>query len=97
MQKLQFVLLDLGEGREETDCLIVAVFECGGRQYIALAPEDTDDELCFFEYVPDGEPDGDTEGFDLLDIEDDETFEKVIAAFESLPVTEGTEEEDNEG
>ncbi len=91
MQKLQFIVMDF-EDREQVDCLILSVFDFEGKQYIALAPEDEDDMIYLFEYVPTGESDGEMEGFEILDIEDDETYDKVVECFNNLPVAEDIEE-----
>lgn len=94
MQKLQFVVMDFEEGREQVDCLILSVFDFEGARYIALAPEDEDDMVYLFEYVPTGETDGETEEFEILDIEDDDLYDRVAECFNNLPVAEAGDEEE---
>ena len=97
MQKLQFIVMDFDD-REQVDCLILSVFDFEGKQYIALAPEDEDDMIYLFEYVPvrdeeDGvgaEADG-MESFEILDIEDDDLYDRLVEYFNQLPVAESEE------
>ena len=99
MQKLQFIVMDFDD-REQVDCLILSVFDFEGKQYIALAPEDEDDMIYLFEYVPvRDEEDGDeaesdgTEAFEILDIEDDVLYDRLVDYFNRLPVAEAEEED----
>ncbi len=97
MQKLQFIVMDFDD-REQVDCLILSVFDFEGKQYIALAPEDEDDMIYLFEYVPvRDEEDGDgaeadgMESFEILDIEDDDLYGRLVDYFNQLPVAESEE------
>ncbi|MDO5140173.1 MAG: DUF1292 domain-containing protein [Eubacteriales bacterium] len=93
MQKLHFVVMDFEEGREQVDCLILSVFDFEGAKYIALAPEDEDDMVYLFEYVPTGVTDGESEEFEILDIEDDDLYDRVVECFNDLPCIEAQEDE----
>jgi nitrogen regulatory protein PII-like uncharacterized protein len=57
----------------------MGVFDCEGKEYIALIPDDGSDDVYIYGYreVNDDE-------FELIDIEDDDEFEKVIDEFEQL-------------
>ena len=75
------VTLTLDDG-SQLECVILTIFEAGGRDYIALLPmegEDTDEgEGYLYRYTEiDGNP-------DLQNIEDDEEYEIVADAFDEL-------------
>ena len=75
------VTLTLDDG-SELECVVLTVFEAGGRDYIALLPmegEDADEgEVYLYRYTEiDGNP-------DLQNIEDDEEYEIVADAFDEL-------------
>ena len=69
------VTLTLDDG-SELECVVLTVFEAGGRDYIALLPmEGEDADVAIVEI--DGNP-------DLQNIEDDEEYEIVADAFDEL-------------
>ena len=75
------VTLTLDDG-SQLECVILTIFEAGGRDYIALLPmegEDADEgEVYLYRYTEiDGNP-------DLQNIEDDEEYEIVADAFDEL-------------
>ena len=76
------VTLEFEDG-ESVECEAIGLFEYAefpGKTYIALAPTDEeDDDVYIYEYheLSDDE-------FELLDIEDDNEFDKVAAEFERL-------------
>jgi len=72
--------LEFDDGVEE-ECGILGVFDALGKEYIALNPLGTED-VFIYGYKEDGED------FELIDITDDEEFEKVVAEFEKLAVEE---------
>ncbi len=66
----------------EVECVVLTIFEAGGRDYIALLPTDSaeaeDGEVYLYRYHEvDGQP-------DLSNIEDDEEYEIVADAFDEL-------------
>ena len=76
------VTLTLDDG-SEVECVILTIFEAGGRDYIALLPTDGEDadegEVYLYRYVED------TDGNPSLDnIEDDDEYEIVADAFDEL-------------
>lgn len=75
----EIITLDYEDG-SRMDCGIIGVFEVDGKDYIALEALDGSEDIYLYGY---GEKEGEGE-FDLLDIEDEATFEKVAAEFESL-------------
>ncbi len=75
----EIITLDFEDGGS-TDFGIMGVFDVDGKDYIALEALDGSEEVYLYGYK---ERD-DEEEFDLLDIEDEETFNKVAAEFESL-------------
>ena len=72
----EIITLDFDDGAS-FECGIMGVFDVDGKDYIALeALDGSEDVLYGYKEVEDD--------FELLDIEDEETFEKVAAEFESL-------------
>ena len=76
----EILTLEFDDGTEE-ECGILGVFEAQGKEYIALNPLGTDDVYIYGykEYEED---------YDLLDITDEEEFQKAVAEFEQLVVEE---------
>lgn len=60
------------------DCLILGVFECEGKEYIAFAPDDGTDDVYIYGYAY-HEND---EEFEIKEIDDEEEFNKAVAEFE---------------
>ena len=69
------------DDREETECGILGVFDAIGKEYIALNPLGTEDVFIY------GYKEYD-EDYELIDIEDEEEFNQVVAEFEKLAVEE---------
>ena len=74
------VTLEFDDGVEE-ECGILGVFDALGKEYIALNPHGTEDVFIYGykEYEED---------YELIDIVDDDEFNKVVAEFEKLAVEE---------
>ncbi len=72
--------LEFDDGVEE-ECGILGVFDALGKEYIALNPLGTEDVYIY------GYKEYD-EDYELIDITDEEEFEKVVAEFEKLAVEE---------
>ncbi|MCR5736000.1 MAG: DUF1292 domain-containing protein [Lachnospiraceae bacterium] len=67
------------------NCGIITIFECDGRDYIALSPldnKDFEDEIWFYRYEED--PEDETKEPSLEYIEDDNEYEAVADAFDEL-------------
>ncbi len=63
----------------ELECAVVAIFPVAERQYIALLPlEEGSDEVFLYRFKKDGDD------MQLENIEDDEEFEEVAEAYDSL-------------
>ena len=71
------VTLEFDDGTEE-ETEVMGIFEVDGKEYIALLPDDSDDVYIY------GYAEVDDDEFDLLEIEDDAVFEKVVKEFEVL-------------
>jgi len=72
------VTLEYDDGTEiETE--VMGIFEVGGKEYIALIPDDDSDDVYLYGYAEVGDDE-----FELLDIEDEEEFEKVVKEFDAL-------------
>ena len=77
-----FITLEFDDG-EEIVCEIMGIFEVDGKEYIALIPDDNTDDVYIYGYAEISE-----EEFDLIDIEDDDEFNKVVEEFEKLTAEE---------
>lgn len=86
MSEPEYLTLEFDDG-EEVECEIMGVFECGGKEYIALLPEDGTDDVYIYGYR-----EIDDEDYELIDIDDDEEFERAVSEFEKA-VAEMDEEE----
>lgn len=79
-EEMDVVYLTLDDDTE-LECNVVGTFEVDDFEYIALAPVD-DEQVLLYRYEED------EEGFELINIEDDEEFETVSEAFYTLFVDE---------
>ncbi len=78
----EFITLEFEDGME-VEAEIMGIFEVDGKEYIALIPDDDSDDVYLYGYkeVNDDE-------FELIDIEDDAEFDKVVKEFEKLTAEE---------
>ena len=78
----EFITLEFEDGME-VEAEIMGIFEVEGKEYIALIPDDDSDDVYLYGYkeVSDDE-------FELIDIEDDAEFDKVVKEFEKLTAEE---------
>lgn len=81
-QEEMTVTLNLDDG-QELECVVLTIFEAGGREYIALLPMEDEEaeegEVYLYRYLEDAD------GNPSLDnIEDDEEYEIVSDAFDEL-------------
>jgi hypothetical protein len=74
----EFITLEFDDGLT-VECEIMGVFDFEGKEYIALIPDDGSDDVYIYGYkeISDDE-------FELVDILDDDEFERVIEEFEQL-------------
>ena len=77
-----FITLEFEDG-QEVECEIMGIFECEGKEYIALIPDDGTDDVYIYGYKEISE-----EEFELVDIIDDEEFEKAVAEFDKITAEE---------
>lgn len=73
-----FITLEFDDGAE-IECEIMGVFDHDGSDYIALIPQDETDDVYIYGYKEVGEDE-----FELVDIEDEALFEKVVAEFDAI-------------
>ena len=78
----EYITLEFDDGTE-VEAEIMGIFDVEGKEYIALIPDDDTDDVYLYGYKEVSE-----EEFELIDIEDDAEFDKVVKEFEKL-----TEEE----
>ena len=79
------VTLEYEDGTEiETE--VMGIFEVDGKEYIALIPDDDSDDVYLYGYTEVGDDE-----FELLDIEDEAEFEKVVREFDALMDVEDEE------
>ena len=74
----EYITLEFEDG-EEVEAEIMGIFEVEGKEYIALIPDDDSDDVYLYGYKEVSD-----EEFELIDIEDDDEFDKVVAEFEKL-------------
>lgn len=77
-----YLTLEFDDG-QEVECEIMGVFEFNGKEYIALIPDDGTDDVYIYGYKETND-----ESFELIDIEDDEEFNKVVEEFERIVAEE---------
>lgn len=77
-----FITLEFEDG-QEVECEIMGIFECEGKEYIALIPDDGSDDVYIYGYKEISE-----EEFELVDIIDDDEFEKAVAEFDKITAEE---------
>jgi len=76
--EMDIITLEFDDG-ESVECEPLGIFEVDGKDYAALVPLDEDlEDVYLYEYKEVGDE------FELIDIEDDEVFEKVVAEFENI-------------
>ena len=78
LEEAEFITLEFDDDTA-VDCEVLGTFECKGKEYIALAPDDgTDDVYIYgFKLVSDDE-------FELEEIEDEAEFDAAAAEFDSI-------------
>ncbi|MGI6205792.1 MAG: DUF1292 domain-containing protein [Anaerovoracaceae bacterium] len=76
-----YVTLKFDDEDEEVECEILGIFDCDGKEYIALLPDDGSGDVYLYGYkeISDDE-------FDITDIVDDAEFERVADEFDKLAV-----------
>lgn len=77
-----FITLEFDNG-DVVECEILGVFDLDDKEYIALLPTDGEDDVYIYGYKEVGDDE-----FELVDIEDDEEFERAVAEFDKLTVEE---------
>ncbi len=77
-----FITLEFEDG-QEVECEIMGIFECEGKEYIALIPDDGSDDVYLYGYKEVSEDE-----FELLDIVDDDEFKKVVEEFDKITAEE---------
>ena len=78
IEEADFITLEFDDG-VEVECEIMGVFEYDGKEHIALIPDDDTDDVYIYGYKEVGEDE-----FELVDIDDDAEFEKVVAEFDKI-------------
>ena len=78
IEEADFITLEFDDG-VEVECEIMGVFEYDGKEYIALIPDDDTDDVYIYGYKEVGEDE-----FELVDIDDDAEFEKVVAESDKI-------------
>ena len=79
---MDIITLEFDDG-EVVECEIMGVFDFENKEYIALIPHDGSDDVFIYGYQEVGEDE-----FELIDILDDDEFEKVVAEFDKIVAEE---------
>ena len=77
-EEAEFITLEFEDGTE-VEAEIMGIFDVEGKEYIALIPDDDSDDVYLYGYKEVSD-----EEFELIDIEDDDEFDKVVKVFEEL-------------
>ncbi|MBR5731579.1 MAG: DUF1292 domain-containing protein [Firmicutes bacterium] len=77
-EEAEFITLEFEDGTE-VEAEIMGIFDVDGKEYIALIPDDDSDDVYLYGYKEVSD-----EEFELIDIEDDDEFDKVVKEFEKL-------------
>ena len=86
VDEADIITLEFDDG-EDVECEIMGIFDVDGKEYIALVPLDGSDDVYIYGYKEQGEDE-----FELIDIDDDKEFEKVVAEFDKIVAEDETEE-----
>ena len=81
-EEAEFITLQF-DNDEEVECEILGIFDANDKEYIALLPDDGTDDVYIYGYK-----EVDDDEFELIDIEDEEEFNKAIEVFEQLVIEE---------
>lgn len=81
-EEAEFITLQF-DNDEEIECEILGIFDANDKEYIALLPDDGTDDVYIYGYK-----EVDDDEFELIDIEDEEEFNKAIEVFEQLVIEE---------
>ena len=77
-EDVDVITLEFEDG-VEIECEVMGIFEYDGKEYIALIPLDDSDDVYIYGYKEVSE-----EEFELVDIDDDDLFAKVVEEFDSI-------------
>ncbi|MDR1292771.1 MAG: DUF1292 domain-containing protein [Clostridiales Family XIII bacterium] len=89
-EELDTITLEFDDGVVmETE--VIGVFESGGKDYIALQPDDGSDDVYIYGYKE--IEDSDEDEFELIDIEDEAEFEAAVEIFEKFMDMEAVSED----
>ena len=82
----EIITIEFDDGTS-VECEMMGVFDCDDKEYIALLPLDGTDDVYLYGYSEDENGE-----FELMDIEDDAEFEKVVAEFDRIVAEEDVAE-----
>ncbi len=85
VEEADIITLEFDDG-EDVECEIMGIFDVDNKEYIALIPLDGSDDVYIYGYKEQGEDE-----FELIDIDDDKEFEKVVAEFDKIVAEEDPE------
>ncbi|NMA94106.1 MAG: DUF1292 domain-containing protein [Clostridiales bacterium] len=80
--EIDVITLEFDDGTE-VEAEVMGIFEVDGKEYIALIPDDDSDDVYIYGYNEISD-----EEFELLDIEDDEEFERAVEEFDRITAEE---------
>jgi hypothetical protein len=84
LEESDFITLEFDDGLT-VECEIMGVFDFENKEYIALIPDDDSDDVYIYGYKEVSEDE-----FELIDIMDDDEFERVIEEFDRLTDVDDT-------
>lgn len=79
MEDKEFITLEFDD-ENEVECEIIGIFDVDGKEYMALEPNDKSNDVYIYGYKEIPESDE----FEIVEIEDEEEFNKAVAEFDSI-------------
>ena len=84
-EEMDIITLEFDDGTE-VEAEILGIFDVPGlegKEYIALIPDDDTDDVYIYGYKEVGDDE-----FEIIDIEDDELFSRVVEEFDAIMASE---------
>ncbi len=82
LEDADVITLEFDDG-ESIECEVMGIFDFEEKEYIALIPLDGTDDVFIYGYKEIND-----EEFELIDIDDDAEFDRVVEEFEKMTVEE---------
>ena len=78
LEETEYITLEFDDDTA-VDCEVLGTFDCNGKEYIALAPEDGTDDVYIYGFKPVSDDE-----FELEEIDDEAEFDAAAAEFDAI-------------